>query len=112
MVAGIVLFAFAMEVTLAHASDELDTIPAFALCFGPTLYLLAFVALRLRISRTVGRGRLLAAIACAAVFPIALTVPALVALALVAVVWIVLHAYEVIWWREARAAARALRAST
>ena len=29
--------------------------------------------------------------------------PALVALALVATVWVALHAYELIWWREARA---------
>jgi len=111
MVAGIVLFAFAMEATLAHVSDELDTIPAFALCAGPALYLLAFVALRLRISRTVGGGRLAAAVACLAVFPIALGVPALAALALVAAVWGALHAYEIVWWRDARAETRALRAS-
>ncbi len=36
-------------------------------------------------------------------------VPALVALALVAVVWVALHAYEFIWWHEARADTRALR---
>jgi hypothetical protein len=41
--------------------------------------------------------------------PIALTLPALVALALVAAVWVALHAYEIIWWREARARTRALR---
>jgi hypothetical protein len=44
-----------------------------------------------------------------AVFPIALGVPALVALALVAAVWIALHVYELVWWRETRAEARALR---
>jgi hypothetical protein len=37
-------------------------------------------------------------------------VPALVALTLVATVWVALHAYEIIWWREARANARATRA--
>ena len=55
------------------------------------------------------RGRLLAAVACALLFPVALVVPALVALTLVAVVWVALHAYEIIWWREARAQTRALR---
>jgi low temperature requirement protein LtrA len=109
MVAGVVLFAFAMKVTIAHVGGELDTIPAFALCFGPALYLLAFILLRLRVSRTLGRGRLVAAIACAAVFPVALAVPALVALALVAVVWIALHVYELLWWRDARAESRAMR---
>jgi len=56
MVAGIVLFAFAMKTTLAHVGDELDTIPALGLCGGPALYLLAYVALRLPASppETVG----------------------------------------------------------
>ena len=58
MVAGIVLFAFAMKTTLAHVGDELDTIPALGLCGGPALYLFAYVALRVRVSRTLGRGRL------------------------------------------------------
>jgi low temperature requirement protein LtrA len=109
MVAGIVLFAFAMKTTLADVSEELDTIAALALCAGPALYLSAFVALRIRVSRTVGRGRFVAMLACAALFPVALTVPALVALALMAGVWVALHAYEIIWWREARAQTRALR---
>jgi hypothetical protein len=43
-------------------------------------------------------------------FPVALVVPALVALALVATVWVALHAYEIIWWREACAQTRAMRA--
>jgi low temperature requirement protein LtrA len=110
MVAGIVLFAFSMKTTLAHVGDELDTIPALALCGGPALYLLAYVALRVRITRTLGRGRLVAALACVALVPVAMSVPALVALALVAAVWVALHAYEIIWWREARAETRALRA--
>jgi low temperature requirement protein LtrA len=109
MVAGIILFAFAMKTTLAHVGDALDTIPAVGLCGGPALYLFAYVALRIRVSRTLGRGRLLAAVACALLLPIAMVVPALVALTLVAVVWIALHAYEIIWWREARARTRALR---
>jgi len=109
MVAGIVLFAFAMKTTLAHVGDELGTIPALGLCGGPALYLFAYVALRLRVSRTLGRGRLAAAVACALLVPIAVVVPALVALTLVAAVWVALHAYEIIWWREARARTRALR---
>jgi low temperature requirement protein LtrA len=110
MVMGIVLFAFAMRVTLAHVGDRLGGIPAFALCIGPAVYLFAYVALRWRVSRTFGRGRLVAAVACAALLPVALVVPALVALALLAAVWIGLHAYELIWWRDARAQTRALRA--
>ena len=109
MVAGIVLFAFAMKTTLAHVGDELATIPALGLCGGPALYLFAYVAIRLRVARTLGGGRLVAAVACALLLPVAIVVPALVALALVAAVWVGLHAYEIIWWREARARTRALR---
>jgi low temperature requirement protein LtrA len=109
MVAGIVLFAFAMKTTLADVGNELDTIPALGLCGGSALYLSAYVALRVRVTRTLGRGRLVAAIACALLFPVAVVVPALVALALVTAVWVALHAYEIIWWREARARTRALR---
>jgi low temperature requirement protein LtrA len=109
MVAGIVLFAFAMKTTLAHVGDELATVPALALCGGPALYLLAYVALRLRVTRALGGGRFIAALACAALVPVARAVPALVALSLVAAVWVALHAYELIWWREVRAQTRAQR---
>jgi low temperature requirement protein LtrA len=109
MVAGIVLFAFAMKATLAHVGAKLGTIPALALTGGPALYLFAYVAIRARVSHTLGHGRLLAAIACALLFPVAIVAPALVALTLVAAVWVTLHAYELIWWREARAQTRAQR---
>jgi low temperature requirement protein LtrA len=109
MVAGIVLFAFAMKTTLAHVGDELATVPALALCGGSSLYLFGYVAVRFRVSRSVRGGRFVAALACAALIPVATAVPALVALALVAAVWVGLHAYELIWWREARAEARAQR---
>jgi uncharacterized membrane protein len=49
---------------------------------------------------------LIAAVACALLFPTAVVVPALVAL--VTAVWVAFDAYEIIWWREARARTRAL----
>jgi low temperature requirement protein LtrA len=109
MVAGIVLFAFAMKKTLEHVGHDLAVLPALGLCGGPALYLFAYVALRVRVTRTFGGGRLAAAVACALLWPVAVVVPALAALALVAAVWVALHAYELIWWREARARTRALR---
>jgi low temperature requirement protein LtrA len=109
MVAGIVLFAFAVKSALKHLGDELGTIEAVALCGGSALYLFAYVALRFRVARSVRGGRLVAAIACVLLIPVATEVPALVALALVAGVWVALHAYELIWWREARAQLRAQR---
>jgi hypothetical protein len=61
-----------------------------------------------RVTHTLGRGRLVAATACALLFPLAMVVPALAALALLTTVWLALHAYEIIWWREARAQTRAV----
>ena len=99
MVAGIVLFAFAMKKTLADVDDELATIPALGLCGGPALYLFAYVALacacRARSAGTPDRRDRLRLL-----WPVALVVPALVALTLVATVWVGLHAYEIIWWRK------------
>jgi uncharacterized membrane protein YphA (DoxX/SURF4 family) len=45
------------------------------------------------------------------VLPLATAVPALAALALVTVVWLALHTYELVWWREARAESRSMLAS-
>ena len=45
-----------------------------------------------------------------ALVPVALVVPAVAALSLVAAVWLALHAYELIWWRDARAETRTPRA--
>jgi low temperature requirement protein LtrA len=110
MVAGIVLFAFGSKVTLAHPGDELGTVEALCLCGGSALFLAAFPAIRLRIAGTIGRGRSTAALACAALVPVATAVPAVAALALVVAVWVALNLYELVWWREQRAEARALRA--
>lgn len=109
MVAGIVLFAFAMRTTLAHVQAHLHVIPALALCGGSALYLLAYVAQRWRVSHSLSRGRTTASLGFVAAWPVALAVPALVTVALVAAVWVALHAYELIWWREARAQRRAAR---
>jgi low temperature requirement protein LtrA len=108
MVAGIVLFAFGVKSTLAHLGHEPGMVVAISLCGGPALYLSAFVALRIRVARSVGRGRFVATIACVALIPVAVAVHAIVALALVAGVWIALHAYELIWWREQRAEVRSV----
>jgi low temperature requirement protein LtrA len=106
IVAGIVLFAFAMRAALTHVHSELSIVPAVALCFGSAVYLIAFVALRWRVSHALGRGRPIAAVAFSLLTPVAVAVPALAALALVAAVWIALHAYELIHWREERARRR------
>jgi low temperature requirement protein LtrA len=113
MIVGIVLFAFAMKNVVAHVGDELDSVAAFALCGGSALYLLTYSAIRIRVERRfhLSRGRFAAAVALLVVFPVATAVPALAALALVTAVWVALHAYELLWWREARAESRSALAS-
>jgi len=106
MIAGIVLFAFGTRTTLSHVHAHLHVIPALALCGGSALYLLAYVALQWRVSRTLSRGRSVAAAALAALLPVALVVPAIVTIALVAAVWVGLHGYELVWWQEERARRR------
>jgi len=96
-----------LKTTLADVHDDLAAVPAVCLCGGPALYLFAYVGVRARISGHIRGGRFTAATACAALVPIAMTVPAIVALSVAAAVWVALHAYELIWWREARAETRA-----
>jgi low temperature requirement protein LtrA len=114
LIAGIVLFAFAMKTVVGNVNHELDWVAAFALCGGSALYLLTFSAVRTRIERrlALSRGRFVAALAFLLVLPLATAVPALAALALVTAVWVALHAYELVWWREARAESRSMLASS
>jgi low temperature requirement protein LtrA len=109
MVAGIVLFALGLKTTLADFNEPLPTIPALGLCGGVAMYLLAHVALRLRIGGGLGHGRPLATIVLVGLVPIARAVPALLALALVAVVCAGLIAYEALRYPAARAWIRSRR---
>jgi low temperature requirement protein LtrA len=111
MVVGIVLTAFAMRTAVAHTHHDLDAVSALALCGGSALYLSSYVAMRWRAARTLGRGRPTASIAFIALYPVAIVVPAIAALALVTATWVGLHAYEILWYREARSQARGLRRS-
>ena len=114
MIVGIVLFAFAMKTIIGDIGDELDAVAAFALCGGSALYLLTYSAIRMRLDHrlTVSRGRFVAALVFLLVLPLATAVPALAALAIVTAVWLALNAYELVWWREARAESRSVLASS
>jgi low temperature requirement protein LtrA len=114
MIVGIVLFAFGMKTVVAHVGDELDAAAAFALCGGSALYLFTYSAIRTRIERRVklSRGRFVAAVVLLLLLPLAMVIPALAALALVTAVWLALHTYELVWWREARAESRSMLASS
>jgi low temperature requirement protein LtrA len=114
IIVGIVLFAFAMKTIVGHVHEELESVTAFALCGGCALYLLTYSAIRSRSQRrlSLSTGRFVAALALLLVLPLATAIPALAALALVTAVWVALHTYELVWWRQARAESRSLLASS
>jgi low temperature requirement protein LtrA len=82
IVAAIILTAVGDELVIAHPADELPDAELVAVVSGPALYLLAHVALRLRMSGTVSGRRLGGAVACVAVGAIGTFVPALAVAAL------------------------------
>jgi low temperature requirement protein LtrA len=114
MIVGIVLFAFAMKTIVGHVGEELGSVEAFALCGGSAIFLLVFSAMRIRMERrlAVSRGRFVAAVVFLLVLPLATAIPALAALGVVTAVWAGLHAYELVWWRDARSDVRSVLSSS
>ena len=102
LVAGIVLFAFGMEETLAHADEPLGLIAAIGMCGGLAIYMAAHVAMRLRIGGGWGHGRPTATVVLVALIPVATMVPALATLTLVTATCVALIAYEALRYRYAR----------
>jgi low temperature requirement protein LtrA len=78
IVAGILLSAVGDELVIAHPTEELPEAELAAVVCGPALYLLAHVALRLRMTGTIGGRRLAAAVACLAIGAIGTFASALV----------------------------------
>jgi len=102
MIAGIILFAVGVKKTLADIGEPLATVPAVALCGGVALYLGAHILFRLRNVRTLNQRRLVVTLVLVALIPLALEIPALVTLALVAALCVGLIAYEAIRYAEDR----------
>jgi low temperature requirement protein LtrA len=102
MFAGIVLFALGLKTTLGHVDEALDTVPAVGLCGGAALYLLGHIAFLLRTTGRLFRRRTVGAAVLLALIPVAVTIPALAALALVSAVCSSVVAYEAIRYREDR----------
>src|ERR671918_337117 len=107
MVAGIIFAALGIKQTLAHVGDPLETIPAVALCGGVALYLLGHNAFRLREEGSVSVPRLVVTILCLALIPVAVSVPSLITLAVLALVLCALAAFETATSREVRRELRA-----
>ena len=97
MVAGIVLRALAFEEAVPHGGEPFEAVPAVALLGGTALYLLAHVALRLRNAGTVNVERLVLAIVLLALVPVAVTIDAVWALAVVNVLLWAMITFETLW---------------
>jgi low temperature requirement protein LtrA len=102
MVAGIVLVALGMKMTIGHSGAHLHTVPAFALLGGLAAYLLGHVAFRYRHVRTINRQRLGLSIVLLLLVPVATEVPALLALAVANVLLWAMIAYETRLYGEGR----------
>jgi low temperature requirement protein LtrA len=102
MVAGIVLVALGIKKTIGDVDEPLKTAPAVALFGGIALYYAGHIAVRLRITNTLFRGRLVALVVCLGLIPVATRTDALVDLALAAAVTVAVIVYEALRYSEAR----------
>ena len=102
MVTGIILFALGVKESLIGESHELSGVAAVSLCGGVALYLVALSAFKRRNYGSFNYPRLVAAAVLVALMPLAGTLDAVVALALVAAVTAALIAYETLRYAAAR----------
>jgi hypothetical protein len=91
-----------MKKTLAHVEDPLELVPAVALLGGTSVYLLAHVAFRWRNIHTLNRQRLVWAVLLVALLPLAVELPSLATLAILAALLTALVAFETLHFAEAR----------
>jgi low temperature requirement protein LtrA len=102
LVAGIILAALGLKLTIGHFDDHLHTVPAFALLGGVAIYLLGLVAFRYRHVRSINRRRLGLAIVLLLLVPVATEVPAVVTLAVANVLLWAMIVYETRMYGEGR----------
>jgi low temperature requirement protein LtrA len=102
LIAGIMLVALGLKKALAHTDLPLETVPAVALCGGAALYLVGHIAFRLRNVGSLNRQRIFCALILLALIPFATSVDAVVAVIAVAVVHVILIAYEAVRFQDAR----------
>ncbi len=110
MVAAIIFMAVGMKKVMTYVadtehydlSDPLAAVPLGALYAGASVYLLAHIAFRLRNIGSVNTGRLVVALGLLPLSLVAARVPALLALAMIAIVLVGLVAFESLRYAEAR----------
>jgi low temperature requirement protein LtrA len=108
MVAGIVLLALGLKKVLQHVADggHDEPLALAALYGGVALYLLAHVAFKARVLRTVTSQRVVVAIALLALAPLATRLTPLAALGILSGILVVLISFEAIRFAEVRDSVR------
>lgn len=94
IIAGVILSAVGDELVIAHPTEVLPGAEVAVLVAGPALYLLAHVALRLRMTGTPSGKRLAGALACVAIGGLGPVVPALGLVGLLVAVLVAVIAWE------------------
>jgi low temperature requirement protein LtrA len=107
MIAGIILIALGIKKTIADTDEPLKIAPAVALFGGIALYYAGHIGVRLRVTHTLFRGRLVALLLSLALIPLATEVDALISSALAAAVTSGVIAYEALRYADARRRIRA-----
>jgi low temperature requirement protein LtrA len=98
LVAGIIFFAVGTRVSVEHIDEPLAPLAALALTGGVALFYAAEVAYRWRDHHQLTVDRLLAAAASLLVFPVAISVPAVLSLTILTAIGILRLAWEL--WRR------------
>jgi low temperature requirement protein LtrA len=98
LVAGVVFFALGARVSVEHIGEPLAPLPALALTGGVALFYVGEVAYRWRDHHQLVVDRLLAAAASLLVFPVAISVPAILSLTLLTAIGVLRLAWEL--WRR------------
>jgi low temperature requirement protein LtrA len=96
--AGVVFFALGARVSVEHFDEPLAPLAALALCGGVALFYAGEVAYRWRDHHQLTVDRLLTAAATLLVYPVAISVPAVVSLTVLTVIGVVRLAWEL--WRR------------
>jgi low temperature requirement protein LtrA len=102
MIAGIIVFAIGVKRTLLDVGVHLHPVVAAALCGGLALYLVALSTFKRRNVGSFNQPRLVVAAILAGLVPVATSVPALAALAMVTAATCGLIAFEFVRYSEAR----------
>jgi low temperature requirement protein LtrA len=109
LIAGVILLALAIKKTIAHPYDELEEIPAVALCLGLTSYAFGLSAIKRRNVGTWNWQRLFVAALFVALIPLAEQLPSLATLAIAFGILALLIGFEATIYWETRQRIRAER---